>query len=52
MKWIDGFMKYDAETDYEAMTYVPSLIKIESGIHRLIIGYTDTSAAWASPCFN
>jgi hypothetical protein len=37
-------MKYDIEMGSGAMIYVPSFIKIGSGIQKLIEG--DTQAAW------
>jgi hypothetical protein len=37
-----GFMKYAVEMGLGAMTYIPSFIKIGSGIHKLMGGYTDT----------
>jgi hypothetical protein len=35
-------MKYVVEMGSGAMIYIPSFIKIGSGIHELIGGYTDT----------
>jgi hypothetical protein len=41
-------MKYAVEMGSSAMiyTYIPSLIKIGSGIQTLIRGYIDTQTAW------
>jgi hypothetical protein len=36
------FMKHAVEMDSVAMIYIPSLIKIGSGIQKLLGGYTDT----------
>jgi hypothetical protein len=35
-------MKYAVEMGSGAMTYIPSFLKIGSGIQKLIGGYTDT----------
>jgi hypothetical protein len=37
-------MKYVTEMDSGAMIYIPSFIKIGSGIQKLIRGYTDTDS--------
>jgi hypothetical protein len=34
-------MKYAIEMDLDAMIYIPSFIKIGSGIQKLIGGHTD-----------
>jgi hypothetical protein len=34
-------MKYAIQTGLGAMIYIPNFIKIGSGIHKLIRGYTD-----------
>jgi hypothetical protein len=41
-------MKYAVQMDSDAMIYIPSFIKIGSGIQNLIkgIGFTDTQTAW------
>jgi hypothetical protein len=39
-------MKYAFEMGSGAMIYIPSFIKIGSGIQKLIGGYTDTQTAW------
>jgi hypothetical protein len=39
-------MKYAVETCSGAMTYIPSFVKIGSGIQKLIRGFTDTQTAW------
>jgi hypothetical protein len=36
--WWEGFMKYAVEMGWGAMTYIPSFIKIDSGIQKLIGG--------------
>jgi hypothetical protein len=41
-------MKYAVEMGSGAMIYVPSLIKIGSGIQKLIRGDTQTQTAWKS----
>jgi hypothetical protein len=44
-------MKYAVEMGSGAMIYVPSFIKIDATIQKLIWGgggYTDTQAAWRS----
>jgi hypothetical protein len=39
----EGFMKYAIEMSSGAMIYIPSFIKIGSGIQKLIVGgFTDT----------
>jgi hypothetical protein len=40
-------MKYAVEMGSGAMTYIPSFIKIGSGI-QMLEGYTDTQSAWIS----
>jgi hypothetical protein len=40
-RW-EGFMKYAIETGPGAMIYIPSFMKIGSGIQKLIGGYTDS----------
>jgi hypothetical protein len=35
-------MKYAVEMDLGAVIYIPSFVKIGSGIHKLIGGYTNT----------
>jgi hypothetical protein len=39
-------MKYAVETGSGAVIYVPSFIKIGSGIQKLMGGFTDTQTAW------
>jgi hypothetical protein len=40
-------MKYDVEMGSGAMKYIPSFIKIGSGIQKLIEwGFTDTQTEW------
>jgi hypothetical protein len=39
-------MKYAVEMGSGAMIYIPSFIKIGSGIQKLIGGYTDTQREW------
>jgi hypothetical protein len=36
--WWEGFMKYAVEMGSGAMTFIPSFIKIGSGIQKLIVG--------------
>jgi hypothetical protein len=36
--WWEGFMKYDVELGSDSMIYIPSFIKIFSGIRKLICG--------------
>jgi hypothetical protein len=38
---LEGFVKYAVETGSGAMIYIPSFIKIGSGIQKLIGGYTN-----------
>jgi hypothetical protein len=38
-------MKYAVEMGSDAMMYIPSYIKICSGIQKLIAGFTDTQTA-------
>jgi hypothetical protein len=38
-------MKYAVDMDSNAMIYIPSFIKIGSGIQKLIGGYKDTQTA-------
>jgi hypothetical protein len=40
------FMKFAVEMGSSAMIYIPSIIKIGSGIQKLIWGDTDTQTAW------
>jgi hypothetical protein len=44
----EGFMKYAFEMDSDAMMYIPSFIKIGSGIPKSKGGYTDTRTVWWS----
>jgi hypothetical protein len=47
--WGGGVMKYAVEMGLGAMMYVPSFIKIDSVIQKLIgWGFTDTQTAWRS----
>jgi hypothetical protein len=39
-------MKYAIEMGSGVMIYIPSFIKIGSGIQKLIGGYTDTQTDW------
>jgi hypothetical protein len=39
-------MKYATDMGLGAMIYVPSFIKIGSGIQKLIEGFMDTQTAW------
>jgi hypothetical protein len=39
-------MKYAVEMSSGVMIYIPSLIKIGSGIQKLIGGYTDNKDRW------
>jgi hypothetical protein len=39
-------MKYALEMGSGAIIYIPSFIKIGSGIQTLMGGYTDTQTAW------
>jgi hypothetical protein len=39
-------MKYAVQMGSVAMIYIPSFIKIGSGIQKLVGGYTDTHTAW------
>jgi hypothetical protein len=39
-------MKYEVEMGSGSMIYIPSFIKIGSGIKKLIGGYADTQRAW------
>jgi hypothetical protein len=39
-------MKYAVEMELGAMMYIPSFIEVDSGIQKLIWGYTDTRRAW------
>jgi hypothetical protein len=41
-------MKYDAEMGSGVMIYIPSCIKIGSGIQKLMGGGGDTQTAWIS----
>jgi hypothetical protein len=44
-----GFMKYSIEMDPGAMIYIPSFIKIYSGLQNIVEGihmYIDTQTAW------
>jgi hypothetical protein len=41
-------MKYAVEMGSGAMMYIPSFIKIGSGIRKLIGRYTDTQTEWRS----
>jgi hypothetical protein len=36
----------DVELSLGVMTYIPSYIRIDSAIERLIRGYIDTQTAW------
>jgi hypothetical protein len=42
----EGFMNHDVEMGSGAMIYIPSFLKIGSGIKKLIRGYTETQTAW------
>jgi hypothetical protein len=44
-------MKYTVEMGSGAMIYMPSFIKIGSGINKLIGGFKDTQIAWRAPTF-
>jgi hypothetical protein len=49
--WCEGFMKYAFEMGSDAEIYIPSFIKIDSGIQKLIRGDTQThgyTAEWRS----
>jgi hypothetical protein len=39
--WWEGFMKYAVEMGSGAVIYTPSLIKMCSGVHKLIWGFTE-----------
>jgi hypothetical protein len=41
-------VKYAVEMGSCAMIFIPSFIKIGSGIQKLMRGYTDTQAAWTA----
>jgi hypothetical protein len=41
-------VRYAFEMDTGAIIYVPSFIKINSGIQKLIGVFTDTQTAWLS----
>jgi hypothetical protein len=41
-----GFTKYAAEMGSGAMTYIPSFIKIDLGIQKLMGGDSQTQTAW------
>jgi hypothetical protein len=43
LRW-EGLMKYAVEIGSGAMTYIPSFIKIGSGIQKLI--WEDTQTVW------
>jgi hypothetical protein len=48
--WWEGFFNKAVEMSSGAVTYVPSFIKIGSGVQKLIGGYTDThtqTATWS-----
>jgi hypothetical protein len=44
----EGFMKYTVEMGSGAMMHISSLIKIGSGIQKLIGGFADRQTAWRS----
>jgi hypothetical protein len=44
--WWEGFMRYAAGMGSGAMMYIPSFIKIDSCILKLIGRYTDTQTTW------
>jgi hypothetical protein len=39
-------MKYAVAMDSGAVIYIPSFIKIDLGIQKLIGGFTDTQTVW------
>jgi hypothetical protein len=46
-RW-EGFMKYAVQMESGAMIHIPSFINTDSGIQKLIGGYTDIQSAWRS----